>query len=62
MPEMMVVNEKVFVNLKGRAMGLVVTSFSFATLQTAAYSSLSVQKDPAYVGAQWAWPPCPPPS
>ena len=55
MPEMMVVNEKVFANLKGRAAGLIVASFSFAMLQTAAYSLFSVQKDPVHMGwAQWA--------
>jgi len=52
MPEMMVVNGKVFANLKGRAVGLVVALFSFAMLQTAAYSLFSMQKDPAHVG--WA--------
>jgi len=57
---MMVVNGKVFANLKRRVVGLVVTLFSFATLQTAAYSPFSVQKGPAYVGwARWAWPPHP---
>ena len=55
MPEMMVVNGKVFVNLKRRGVGLVVTSFSFAMLLTAAYSPFSVQKDPTHVGwARWA--------
>ena len=63
MPEMVVVNEKVFANLKGRGVGLIVASFSFTTLQMAAYSPFSVQKGPAYAGwARWAWPPCPPPS
>ena len=50
MPEMMVVNGKVFANLKRRGVGLVVTLFSFAMLQMAAYSPFSVQKDPAYAG------------
>jgi len=52
MPKMMVVNKKVFTNLKRRAVGLIVTSFSSATLQMAAYSLFSVQKDPTYMG--WA--------
>jgi len=52
MPEMIVVNEKVFTNLIRRAVGLVVALFSFAMLQTAAYSLFSVQKNPAYTG--WA--------
>ena len=50
MPEIMVVNEKVFANLIRRVVGLVVTLFSFAMLQTAAYSPFSVQKDPVYAG------------
>jgi len=63
MPEMMVVNEKVFVNLIRRGVGLIVALFSFTMLQTAAYSPFSVQKDPTYMGwAQWAWLPHSPPS
>jgi len=63
MPEMMVVNKKVFANLIRRVVGLIVALFSFAMLQMAAYSLFSVQKDPAYMGwAQWAWLPHPLPS
>jgi len=50
MPEMMVVHKEVFANLKGRVVGLVIASFSFAMLQMAAYSLFSVQKDPVYTG------------
>ena len=59
--------EKAELNLKSFKMGkaaggLVIASFFFTMLQTAAYSPFSVQKGPAYVGARWAWLPCPPPS
>ena len=52
MPEMMVVHKEVFANLKKRVVGPIVASFSFAMLQTAAYSPFSVWKDPVYMG--WA--------
>jgi len=55
MPEMVVVNEEVFTNLKGRAVGLIIALFSFAMLQMVAYSPFSVQKGPARTGwARWA--------
>jgi len=52
MPKMMMVSKEVFTNLRRRRVGLVVASFSFAMLQTAAYSPFSVWKDPVYMG--WA--------
>jgi len=52
MPEMMMVNKEVFVNLKRRVVVLIITLFSFTMLQMAAYSPFSVQKDPVHMG--WA--------